>query len=241
MIHKHIRAIFDVPTLSKENHSYLRELLDTILKHLRALKALKRSTDAWDDLIIHIIVSKLDPTTGKAWETSIPDKDIPDLKSLIDFLSKRCQALETIAGKQPINQSNNSSKFSYKSKGTSVANLSTSNLACAQCKENHPLYFCKAFLKLLIQKRISLVKRAHLCINCLRSSSHTAKDCNSCVCRKCNKKHNTLLHLSNSVNKIKTAISDKLPSSSTKEAQSIVTQCTSFFGRHTFNSYCTRI
>ncbi|XP_067207877.1 uncharacterized protein [Linepithema humile] len=66
IIHKHIRAIFAVPTLSKENHGLLRELLDTILKHLRALKALKKPTDAWDDLIIHIIVSKLDPTTGKA-------------------------------------------------------------------------------------------------------------------------------------------------------------------------------
>jgi len=60
--------MFDAPTLTKENHGHLRELLDTMLKHFRALKALKRPTETWDDLIIHIITSKLDPTTGKAWE-----------------------------------------------------------------------------------------------------------------------------------------------------------------------------
>lgn len=36
IIQKHIRAIFDTPTLNKENHVNLRELLDTILKHLRS-------------------------------------------------------------------------------------------------------------------------------------------------------------------------------------------------------------
>jgi len=74
----------------------LRELLNTILKHLRALKVLKRPTESWDDLIIHIIVSKLDVVTTKAWETSIIDTNVPHLKTLIDFLSKSCQALESV-------------------------------------------------------------------------------------------------------------------------------------------------
>lgn len=66
IIQRHVRAIFDVPPLNKENHTALRDLLDTTLKHLRALKALQRPTDSWDDLIIHLIVSKLDIATGKA-------------------------------------------------------------------------------------------------------------------------------------------------------------------------------
>lgn len=85
-------------TALKENHTALRQLLDTILKHLRALKALHRPTEYWD-LIIHIIVSKLDTATNKAWEISILDNNIPDLKTLMDFLSKRCQALESIQTK----------------------------------------------------------------------------------------------------------------------------------------------
>ncbi|XP_029162785.1 uncharacterized protein LOC114934279 [Nylanderia fulva] len=52
IINKHIKGMFEAPSLIKENHVALRELLDTILKHLRSLKALKRPTDTWDDLII---------------------------------------------------------------------------------------------------------------------------------------------------------------------------------------------
>lgn len=94
--------------LNKENHTALRELLDTILKHLRALKALHRPTEYWDDLIIHIIVSKLDTATNKAWEISILDNNIPDLKTLMDFLSKRYQALESIQSRAHNNLTNNS-------------------------------------------------------------------------------------------------------------------------------------
>lgn len=99
IIQKYVRAIFDTPALTKENHVNLRELLGTVLKHLRALKAMKRPTEAWDGLIIHVIVSKLDLDTNKAWETSISDKDISNLKSLTDFLSKCSQALEAIYSK----------------------------------------------------------------------------------------------------------------------------------------------
>lgn len=103
IIQKHIRAIFEAPSLIKENHVKLRELLDTILKHLCVLKTIKGLTETWDDLIIHIIVYKLDSVTSKAWETSIPDKDIPNLKSLTEFLSKRCQAFEVISSKLLVN------------------------------------------------------------------------------------------------------------------------------------------
>ncbi|XP_039310746.1 uncharacterized protein LOC120358928 [Solenopsis invicta] len=224
IIQKHIRAIFDAPALSKENHIQLRELLDTILKHLRALKAIKRPTDAWDDLIIHVITSKLDPVTTKSWETSIPDKEIPSLKTFIDFLSKRCQALETIFSKLSIHQSVNS-KPTNKSKGSSVTNLATSNLSCPQCKETHPLYYCEAFLKLPVEKRLSIVKKAHLCVNCLRPNSHQAKNCTSSSCRKCSKKHNTLLHLSSSTSDNKAPVTNEsTPAEKEKPMQPVVTQ-----------------
>lgn len=77
IIQKHIRAIFDTPAVTKENHMALRELLYTILKHLRALKALERPTDKWGDLLIYIISSKLDVSSNKAWETSLPDTNVP--------------------------------------------------------------------------------------------------------------------------------------------------------------------
>ncbi|XP_018367012.1 PREDICTED: uncharacterized protein LOC108763673 [Trachymyrmex cornetzi] len=228
IIQRHIRAIFEAPSLLKENHSQLRELLDTISKHLRALKALKRPAETWDDLIVHIILSKLDSVTSKAWETSLPTNDPPNLKTLTEFLSKRCQALELIFSKMSINQSTNTPKFGTRPKSASVTNIATSDLSCPQCKETHPLYYCKSFLKLPIEKRISVVKRAHLCANCLRSNSHNAKDCNSSACRKCKKKHNTLLHLSNSTDHDKPSVpNSELNSEKENSIQPIVTQCLS--------------
>lgn len=76
--------------MQKENHTELRQLLDTVLKYLRALKVLKRNTEYWDDLIIHIITGKLASVTNKEWETSFKDSNIPTLKELVEFLSHRC-------------------------------------------------------------------------------------------------------------------------------------------------------
>jgi len=75
IIQKHIKALFDLQPIVKENHTGLRHLVDGILKHLRALKAIGRPTDSWDDLIVHLITSKLDYVMNKEWENSI--KDIP--------------------------------------------------------------------------------------------------------------------------------------------------------------------
>lgn len=37
-----------------------------------------------------------------------------------------------------------------------------------------------------------------MCLNCLRVASHKAKQCGAGMCRKCSKRHNTLLHLESS-------------------------------------------
>jgi len=229
IIQKHVRAIFDVPTLNKENHTALRELLDTILKHLRALKALKRPTESWDDLIVHIIVSKLDAVTTKAWETSIIDTNVPDLKTLIDFLSKRCQALESVHSRFYDKMNNSIQKSVGKSKGlNAITNVATTNLSCQKCKANHQLYHCEEFFKLPIEERLKIVKKAHLCLNCLRSTTHQAKVCTSSVCRKCSKKHNTLLH-STTANNTEQLSTKSITASSNSDnlSLSVATQCVS--------------
>ncbi|XP_018396261.1 PREDICTED: uncharacterized protein LOC108774612 [Cyphomyrmex costatus] len=230
ILQRHIKAIFEIAPVTKENYVQLRELLDTVLKHLRALKAMRRPTDTWDDLIVHLIISKLDTVTNKAWETSIPDKEIPTLKSLTDFLSKRCSALEAIFSKSSINQSVNSSKAVAKLKNSSVSNLATSNLSCPKCKENHPLYYCETFLKLPVESRIAFAKKVHLCLNCLRSNSHQAKNCTSSSCRKCKGQHNTLLHLSKTTDANESSNAKTAVTSDTEiSAKPVATQCLSTY------------
>lgn len=222
IVQKHIRAMFEAPSVSKENHTALRELLDTILKHVRALKALRLPTEAWDALLIHIIVSKLDAATTKAWETSL-DVELPDLKTLTDFLSKRCQSLEAVVSKANNLQTNGAQKQVSKYKSPSVAGVATTNLACVVCKEGHYLYLCEKFAKLSVDERLKLVKKFHICTNCLRSFSHQSKDCHSGPCRKCNKKHNTMLHLMTTDNSSQASNTDTVQSNNSPLPVS--TQC----------------
>ncbi|XP_018311205.1 uncharacterized protein [Mycetomoellerius zeteki] len=173
IIQKHIRALFELQTVSKENFTSLRYLVDGVLKHLRALKTIGRPTDSWDDVIIHLITSKLDHITNKEWENSIPDEDIPTIRHLTDFLEHS------------------------KANQVKVSSLASSDVAsCQNCRGDHQIYSCERFLKLSPEDRLKVVKENKLCWNCIKVSSHTAKTCKSGSCRTCGKRHNTLLHVS---------------------------------------------
>lgn len=45
IIQNHIKAMFDLPTVKKENGTAIRQILDGVLKHTRALRALDRPTE----------------------------------------------------------------------------------------------------------------------------------------------------------------------------------------------------
>lgn len=136
IIQKHVKALFELQTIAKENYIGLRHLVDGVLKHIRALKAIGRPTESWDDLIIHLITSKLDHTTNKEWENSIVETELPTAQRLIEFLEHRCHTLKAISRKiQP------SSHLQVKAGQTKVSSLISSRPAtCQKCKGEHPIY-----------------------------------------------------------------------------------------------------
>jgi len=96
---EHIKALYDLPTVTKNNYITLRKLIDDALRHLRSLKSLGRPIEHWDDLIIHLIVTKLESSLISDWEDHIPTGEMPTLKQLIDFLSHKCKTLSTVSRK----------------------------------------------------------------------------------------------------------------------------------------------
>ncbi|XP_036148371.1 uncharacterized protein LOC105833274 [Monomorium pharaonis] len=177
IIQKHIKAMFEQPAMAKENHLALRKLLDNVVKHLRALKGLKRPIEHWDDLIIYLLTSKLDTVTSKEWETSIKRGATPRLSELTDFLAQRCRALEASSRThQKFAASTNQSKFE---KGRSMQTTSFSN----------------ATTLVSVEQRIKEARTRKLCLNCLKAAAHQAKQCTSGSCQKCKGWYNTLLHL----------------------------------------------
>lgn len=222
LINNHIQAILNFESITKESAGKLRDLSDNISKHLKSLDTLKEPVDKWDTLIIFLMVGKLDPTTSREWEEYKIDKDYPSLQQFQTFLKGKADLLETL-------ENNNQSK----NVGTKLKQQNShktfliSNTNCHFCKENHPFYNCKIFLELSVEDRLSKVKALKLCINCLKPG-HFSKTCKYGTCKKCNSKHNTLLHITK-VNEIDTtAHANKAGNSSSVTVHTYKTNCEVF-------------
>ncbi|KAJ8940648.1 hypothetical protein NQ318_012731 [Aromia moschata] len=96
ILNAHINALLDLPVIVKESHLGLRKLIDTFLKNLRALKNFGLATDTWDQLLINILTRKLDDLTKREWEKSIKPKEIPNVNEFINYLTNKCQILESL-------------------------------------------------------------------------------------------------------------------------------------------------
>lgn len=179
IIQKHVKALFEQPMLTKENYLELRQLLDNVLKHVRALKAMKMPTYQWDDFLIHLVTSRLDPTTNKEWKTTIKRDEIPTFNQLTNFLTQRCRALEASSRSQRAALNTQKMNKSDRNKGT-TAHLATSNIMCAYCaKADHPIFKCANYLELEVDQRIKEARSRKLYLNCLKAASHQAKQCGS--------------------------------------------------------------
>ncbi|XP_030761095.1 uncharacterized protein LOC115886162 [Sitophilus oryzae] len=214
LVQNHIKVIFNIQAFSKESSKTLRNIIDTLSKHLKALKQLNQPAEHWDTLIIYIVTSKLDTGTIRDWEEYISKLDVPKLSDLKSFLKSKADLLETIELKgsdtryksNKINSSkvllNNDTDENINSQvlvSNTHANAHDSNdnkIICVFCKrENHFIRNCADFLKLSPTDRVEQVKRLRLCLNCLRFG-HKNTECRLSNCRKCNGRHNTLIHIS---------------------------------------------
>ncbi|XP_046748847.1 uncharacterized protein LOC124412775 [Diprion similis] len=204
LIHYHVQGLFEMATIPKESASQLRKLLDDTLKHLRALKTLGQPTEQWDSLIIHMMASKLDPVTRRKWETNNTAQNIPTFDELSEFLTQHCAMLETLnPSKQSSGKNTKNSNPNVKKAEETISCISSKNESetktsetktCPTCQGNHSIYHCSTFKGYTTQEKWNEVKRIKVCFNCLRSD-HTSDKCRSSNCKKCNKKHNTLLHI----------------------------------------------
>ena len=217
LVHNHIKAIFNIEPINKECASQLRRMLDNINKHLRALNALDQHTEHWDSLLIYLVSTKLDSTTARAWEGEKTANQIPTLEDLKRFLKSRADMLETL---EINNLSLEKLSTNKQRQGTHsrTKSLVTQKINCLNCEGEHHLQDCSSFLALAPPQRAEKVKGFKLCLNCLRSG-HFIKNCKANGCRKCQGKHNTLLHFE----KIETGLSSN--SSSTKEAVVLSSFC----------------
>lgn len=202
LIFNHVKSLFSLKSISNESSSLIRNLIDTVLKNLRALKILGEPTDSWDTLIIYLVVSKLDQTSEREWEQykinlfadNADTRSPVKLDHLLKFLRDRADMLDTLSvstNKLNITRSKLKAYCNVSSDKPRSRDYTVKN--CLACNANHPLYLCEKFINLDLNSKLSFIKRNSLCINCLRAGHSVAK-CRFGSCKKCDKKHNTIIH-----------------------------------------------
>lgn len=194
LIHNHIRALFDYPTIDTENHGSLRAFYDAITKNIRAFKILGEPTASWDRILIYLLSQKMDKTTRREWELYDSKEDLPTMSDMNKFLKQRCDLLEKLE------ITNKSTSRSYekrdnraKGKLNAFTAIDKGGMCCYYCKDGHAIYQCDKFKNLTGDQRSMQVRKLSLCYNCLRPS-HRVSECSHSGCKNCGKKHNTLLH-----------------------------------------------
>lgn len=202
LCHTYIKGLFTLNSITKECPIQLRKMIDSVSKNLRALKLLGEPTDSWDALIIYIVLTKLDSNIEKEWEqfktnglgSSKEKIKLEKLEELLNFLSQKADMLEMIKANSSSNNSENKKNYPKSFSHASIQNnINQRAKICNMCKGNHSLYACDKFLALTLNEKYDFVVEKKLCENCLRMN-HQAKECYFGPCRKCNKKHNSLLH-----------------------------------------------
>lgn len=186
LTHNHIQAIFNINHMQEESSSDIRNIIDTLNKHLRALNALGQSTEHWDALIIYVISAKIDNITAREWEKQCAEYELPTLEQFKEFLTLRASILETL-------ELNNKAPKSKRTERTKTKSLLIQNQSCAVCKEAHYINQCPKFLEFTPQKRLECLKNTKLCLNCMKPG-HFIKQCKAGSCKQCHAKHNTLIH-----------------------------------------------
>lgn len=192
IINTHMKGLVEISSVHKESHVSLRQFIDGIQTHTRALQSLQQPVKEWDTILIYLLTNKLDIQTRKEWETNTGKRvDMPTLNELISFLEDKCQTLEMMDKVRVTDGKSVHKKIEKSSSFTTTARL------CEFCKKEHFIYGCQDLLKLAPASRLEEIKKLKLCLNCFRPG-HIAVNCRSSNCKTCGKKHNTLLHIGKS-------------------------------------------
>ncbi|XP_070068068.1 uncharacterized protein [Drosophila takahashii] len=202
LVNSQLKILFNVPSVTQESGSALKELQSTIQGCLTALEMSGIQVETWDCLLVYMCSSKLPKLTLSLWEQSLHNKaEIPTWYELNVFLTERHRTLEAIDDVRPSGSSQAQPRASTSNSASRRINSYETRVTprqprgCDLCnRENHPIRTCAQFLRMTVDQRIAYIKRKQLCLNCF-ARTHQLRDCESAHnCFTCRGRHHTLLH-----------------------------------------------
>lgn len=192
----HINGILSLqgasgPNAKVEDH---RKFLDETRSHFRALLSLGTMQNVAENLLICIMLRKMDAESQKKWEEHTGE-DVATWEAFTSFYEKYASTLEKVQQTKAAEASKvTPAKASPATPGKHPNRTFTvTESRCVKCSSTkHMLNDCPGFLKLSPSQRSDEVKRLKLCVKCLKGD-HDFRRC-SARCGRCSKKHNSLLH-----------------------------------------------
>ncbi|XP_075164230.1 uncharacterized protein LOC142236821 [Haematobia irritans] len=190
----------------------IKGLHDTTRECLLALNNVGVETSSWDPIVVQILIRKLDRNLHIRFEQSLQNpKETPKIETLLKFLEHQFQTMDSVSQKDR----NTSTKAV-----SSIVTKEKINSKCAMCGTiDHMIYMCEKFKQLSEADRVRFAQSRRLCFNCLKSG-HASHNCKGSSCRKCGKKHNSLLHIP--IKSEQTTILPNVPTVSSAAAETFV-------------------
>src|SRR5713101_8123159 len=176
------------PKLVTENSADILRMVDSTMETIRCLETLgPQITGFADTLILHSLVQKLDSGTRAWWEPSINHDKIQLLEALLTFLKNHARTLQAIPRSSLAKSIPPTTKHTYLNTARQESN-------CIQCNGMHSTKDCTQFKALNIKERRAVIRNKRACFNCIRLGHGSFNCWRKVNCRRCNKKHHTLLH-----------------------------------------------
>ncbi|XP_036340380.1 uncharacterized protein LOC118749691 [Rhagoletis pomonella] len=184
-----------------EDVKALRKISAGANEVIRGLDAIGRGgRDCW---LIYWLESKLYTESRRKWIEESKEVSVPTITDFFKFLDSRCEELELTHPKPSLDGKISSPSSNKLRNSTARAFVSIDDCSathkCIKCgSTNHTIQKCPTFSSMSFQDRRLLVKDKSLCFNCLRAG-HTSSTCVSKFrCRRCNRRHHTMLHAESS-------------------------------------------
>ena len=194
LVSQHLDAMLNLRPPQAATPQSLSKIVDEVRKNLSALDSLG-GIDR-EQYIIRIIVRALPSSVREEWEKSRELNVLSTLDELYTFVNKTIVGMHAIdtnsSGKR---KAEASPSFPQKRKNgghEQRAFVTSSASSCDYCSDKHYTYRCPSFNNLTTAQRWDAVKVKEMCPNCLHQ--HKDRSCTSGTCKKCGRRHHTLLH-----------------------------------------------
>ncbi|CAG7733775.1 unnamed protein product, partial [Allacma fusca] len=193
ILHTHVNKFLHQPQVQPESATSLLNMIDVTNQSLNALRVLNCKPEEWNVILVTVMMNKLDLETRRVYERSLDHNEMPTFEELMRFLEKQARALNAGGSSRPKPNSGNQRKFDGRPGPGPSSAVVNGRGKCSFCKDDHFSFQCKVLLDKTGMERFKFAQSAGVCLNCLRKG-HIASQCDSSNCKRCNKKHHTLLH-----------------------------------------------